>query len=311
MSERGAAAAVLFTRVLNRPLRTILILLLGAALWTGTARAEVDLASFTATPQSGRVLLDWETDLEEGFSRFFLRRGLANDGNYENWDLIPVVEAGGSVPVLYIEGRGSGSVYHFVDQNRQDGSFYCYVLGAEDDDHSVEYFPSVPACVTVGAPTPTPTVTPGQTGTTTPGLTGTASQTLTAGPSPTTGTPTPTITPSAASPTAPAPATAETSAAASLTPLPTFLPTLTPTRTRTPSPAPSPTVTLTAGPLLDATLQPGASPSGVAGLGSGSDLTLRTLIVRLVAVISVVGGLAFAAIYFLIVRRSGAEDGEL
>jgi hypothetical protein len=295
----------------RRRFYAVLILFLATALRGEVARAAAVLSSFTATPESGQVRLDWVTSLEEELSHFYVRRGATNNQDYDDWDLIPIIEVGGSGLQLEVDARGSGSAYHFFDPNVPDGAFYCYALEAEDEDGSKDYFPSQPVCVTGGLPTatPTPTFTPTLSGSTTPGVTPTPSQTLTVSPSPPSGTPAGTITPTASAPTVPASATAPTAAAGTITPLPTFLPTLTPTRTRTPTPSQTSTVTLTAGPLLDSTLQPGTPPPGVAGLGNGSDLTLRTLILRVIALISVVGGLVFAGIYFLIVRRDGQGEG--
>jgi hypothetical protein len=305
----------------GRRIRVIVSSLLEAVLlaWgIGIAYAAVDLSHFLITPESGQVLLNWETGSELDVVGFYVLRNTEVTGPYTGWSDIEIVDASTGIPTRFVAARHEvGATYDFVDVGLEDGDFYCYTLEVWNSDNTREWHAGMPACITVGEllPTATPTqdltttMTPA-TPTNTPGGP-TATPTGTATPRPPTSTATNTNTPTntpVASSTLPFFGTPQPSSTASNTPLPTFLPTLTPTQTRTPTPSLTPTVTVTGGPLLDATRQPGAPPPGIAGIGGSTDLTLRTLIARVVAVSAAIGGVLFAGLYFVLVRRG--DSGE-
>ncbi|MDX1435162.1 MAG: hypothetical protein R3335_00030 [Anaerolineales bacterium] len=284
------------------------------AVGAGIAFAAVDLSHFFVTPESGQVLLNWKTGSELDVAGFYVLRNSSDTRPYTGWPAIVVIDAATGMEDDFIEARNEfGATYDFVDIDLIDGTFYCYTLEVVNSDNTREWYAGTPACVTVGVllPTATPTrdltttMTP-STPTSTPGGP-TSTPTNTRTPLPATSTPLQTNTP-VSSPTVPLFGTPQPSATATSTPLPTFLPTLTPTQSRTPTPSLTPTITATGGPLLDATRAPGAPPPGLGGLGGSSDVTLRTLIARVVAVTAALGGLLFAGLYFAISRRGGAGE---
>jgi hypothetical protein len=84
----------------------------------------VDLATFTATAEDRKVLLNWETASELDLLGFNLHRAEAEDGPQTqlNAELIP-----GQAP-----GSPEGAVYEFVDEVVQPGTTYWYWLEGLD-----------------------------------------------------------------------------------------------------------------------------------------------------------------------------------
>ncbi len=207
-----------------------------------------------------------------------------------------------------------GASYPFIDRDVQNGFLYCYALEAVNNDQSVDFYPSEPACTTAGqTPTPTDSSTSTPDGSATVSLTATSAVTNTPGPSPTvtrtrlpsrtpaptrTGSPIPSITPTPTD-------TPTVTVTPTDTPFPTFLPTWTDTPTATPTPSRTPEPTFTPGPLLAATLSPGGPAAFLGNLGGLGQLTLGELILVIASAIALMGGLLFAALYFLVLRNTG------
>jgi hypothetical protein len=94
---------------------------LGAGYWYGTeGPTAVTLASFTAAPQEGDILIAWETAIEIDTVGFNLYRAQSPDGPYVelNDTLIPS-QAPGSV---------FGATYTWLDEDVQEGVTYYYKL---------------------------------------------------------------------------------------------------------------------------------------------------------------------------------------
>ena len=166
-----------------RPPHLGLILLVLGILFgrVGTARAAIDLVSFTAAPGDGHILLAWETATEFDNAGFFIVRSQAEDGEYIR--ISPFIQA---------EGDGvTGAEYEYEDQDVTNGVLYYYKLEAIGNDQSSEFYGPVTAIL----PTPTPTATNTSTPTRTP--TSTATRTATRTP-----TRTPFSTPATLTPTA-------------------------------------------------------------------------------------------------------------
>ena len=162
--------------------RRLAATLLAAALFflvVWAAYASVTLSSFTLTPGDGQVRLDWETGSELDFAGFFVRRSQADDGDYSNWGRIEVEDAETGDVQTFVPARDDfGASYPFIDRDVQNGSLYCYALEAVNNDQSVEYYPSEPACTTAGqTPTPTASLTNTPDGTETATLTPTLTNT--------------------------------------------------------------------------------------------------------------------------------------
>ncbi len=287
-------------------------LLLAAALFflvVWAAFASVTLSSFTPTPGDGLVRLDWETGSELDFAGFFVRRSQADDGDYAQWGVIEVEDAETGDLQTFVPARDDfGALYPFIDRNVQNSALYCYALEAVNNNQTREYFPSEPACITAG-PTPTPTATQEETGTPTitatftrtPGgtpPTATRTRLPTRTPAPTrTGTLIPSITPTSTK-------TPTVTVTPTVTPFPTYLPTWTDTPTATLTPSRTPLPSHTPGPLLAATLSPRGRTGLLANLGVFAGLTLGELILAIATAIALVGGVLFAALYFLVLRSS-------
>ncbi len=267
-----------------------------------SALAAVDLSSFTVTPGDGVVFVDWETASEIDFAGFFVRRSLQDDGIYDGWERITVVDAESGAALQFIPARSDfGAEYHFRDENVQDGTTYYYVLEAVDNDQSVEFFG--PESATPGSPTftPTPTPTTSATVTLTPTRTNTPTPVQPIAPIPTR-TPIPTntitLTPSETPTITLTPTPSDTP---TLTPFPTFLPTLTSTATPVPTATLTPTPSLTPGPLLQSTIAPGSF--GIVGeLVREADLRLGDLILLIVLGFALLGGMVFLGLYMLVLR---------
>jgi hypothetical protein len=94
----------------------------GAGYWYGAAGdpTAVTLASFSATPQAGGILIAWETAMEIDTVGFNLYRAQSPDGPYVklNDTLIPS-QSPGSV---------FGATYAWLDEGVQDGITYYYKL---------------------------------------------------------------------------------------------------------------------------------------------------------------------------------------
>ena len=274
--------------------------------------AAVELSFFLVTPGDGQNFIDWETGSETSFAGFFVRRNLSeDDGNYDQWDQIEVVDANDGSVNTFIPGRNDfGATYNFIDERVRNTFEYCYVLEAVDNDGTTEFFPDDGAeCVVVGSgptatptatatgPTQTPTVTRTPTITRTPAPTRTRAPTRTVGP---TRTPRPTATPTLTeTPTETVTPTPTGSNTPTGTPFPTFLPTLTATRTQVPTRTQTSTVTVTPGVLLESTVAPGGS---IGGLADRADLTLRETVFILMALVVLLGGTLFTGAYFLLAR---------
>jgi len=83
----------------------------------------INLASFTATPKAGKVILQWNTESEIDNAGFNIYRSESEDGQYTkiNTDLIPAKGA-----------STQGASYEFIDNNVQNRKTYYYKL--EDID---------------------------------------------------------------------------------------------------------------------------------------------------------------------------------
>jgi hypothetical protein len=113
-------------------------------------RAAIDLGSFTATPQDGSVLIEWETVTEFDIASFQVLRSDQENGDFsEISDFIPSKGAG-----------LTGAQYSYPDTEVTNGVTYYYRLRAFDQNNiSEDYDQTISA--TPG--TPTPTLTPTQT----------------------------------------------------------------------------------------------------------------------------------------------------
>ena len=91
--------------------------------WYIDATTAINLSYFTATPKSGKVILQWTTEAEIDNAGFNLFRSLSEDGDYVkiNTELIP---AKGS--------STQGVTYEFTDTNMKNRKTYYYKL--EDID---------------------------------------------------------------------------------------------------------------------------------------------------------------------------------
>lgn len=108
----------------------------------------VDLNSFTATPQSNSVLLEWETANETNNLGFNLYRSTSPDevGEKLNGELIP----------SQAPGSGQGANYEFVDDSGVGGTTYYYRLEDVDLDGTATMhgpvnatYPSQPTAITM------------------------------------------------------------------------------------------------------------------------------------------------------------------
>ena len=105
------------------------------------------LASFTAKPGNGQILIEWETVTELDLAGFFLNRSLQFDGPYER--IGPFFPAEGDIIIGYN--------YSYLDTEVVNGTEYFYMLEVVKIDNSVEEHG--PISVIPGAPTVTPTST--------------------------------------------------------------------------------------------------------------------------------------------------------
>lgn len=212
-----------------------LVLVFGLA---GSVLAAVTLTKFTATYQSGKVHLYWETASEVDLIGFYVLRAVDTPAQYTRItdEIIPA------------EGSLVGAPYSFDDTAIQPGRTYYYLLEAEDTVGSLDTHG--PVSVTIPGPTYTPT----------PGPSPTPTRTPTPGPSPTpTRTPIPIASPTPTPTRTPAPAVTPTRT-------PTPVPGSTPMRTATPLPGVTPSPTATRGaapatPTAETTPAPGVTAS--------------------------------------------------
>lgn len=93
--------------------------------FNGTTTTAITLASLTATPSDGKVVIDWETATESNNAGFNIYRSETKDGEYIQINDTLIPGAGDSV---------SGSTYNFSDNNVEAGKLYFYKL--EDVDNS-------------------------------------------------------------------------------------------------------------------------------------------------------------------------------
>lgn len=145
--------------------RFVLFFVLASSLFLPTGdpvRAAIDLGSFTATPQDGSVLIEWETVTEFDIAGFQVLRSDQENGDFS--EISPFIQA---------EGAGvTGYQYEYTDEDVTNGVTYYYRLQSIDpNDHREEYDQTISA--TPGSDTPTPTETqtgdsPTPTDTTTP-----------------------------------------------------------------------------------------------------------------------------------------------
>lgn len=117
-------------------------------LTTSNCPLAVELNSFTATPQSDSVLLEWETASETNNLGFNLYRSTSPDevGERLNGELIP----------SQAPGSGQGANYEFVDDTGQGGTTYYYRLEDVDLDGTATMhgpvnatYPSQPTAITL------------------------------------------------------------------------------------------------------------------------------------------------------------------
>jgi hypothetical protein len=83
----------------------------------------INLASFTATPKAGKVILQWSTESEIDNAGFNLYRSESENGEYIKINTSIIPAKGSST---------QGASYEFVDSNVQNRKTYCYKL--EDID---------------------------------------------------------------------------------------------------------------------------------------------------------------------------------
>lgn len=186
-------------------------------------KANVELVSFTATPEGNSILIEWETATELDNAGFIVQRS-------EH----PVLDFGDYSPFILARGSGAGGAnYEFLDENATVDVTYYYILQAWDINNQYETFGPVSAIIE-GSITSTPSTTATVTDTGT--ATSTATQTNTPN---TSWTPTRTLRPSSTSrPTnTTRPTRTYTPAPPTSTPtVVTHTPTNTPSATITPSP---------------------------------------------------------------------------
>ncbi len=148
----------------------VMILMMNAK----SAKAGASLAYFSATPQDGQVLLEWETVTEIANDGFYINRSLAENSGYSR--VSPFIPSQG--------GNLSGAIYQFYDRGVTNGLVYWYLLEAVNLDQSTEFYqPPISAVPQSQTKTSTPTgtitisVTPVRSAT--PTITSTATRTLT------------------------------------------------------------------------------------------------------------------------------------
>lgn len=269
----------------------LILLVLGVLFSSvGTARAAVDLVSFTAAPGDGHILLAWETATEFDNAGFFIVRSQAEAGEYSRIS-----------PFIPAEGDGvTGAEYEYKDQGVTFGVLYYYKLEAIGNDQSSEFHGPVTAILPAPTPTATATATVTRTNTPTSTATRTATPTRTATRIPTR---TPFGTPATLTPTASE--TATLTASATLTPTTTLTPsntpgamptveyTLPPPDTSTPTITPSPTIRTV----------PSITPHGPAqtlrNLASAGNLLRLGLVLFMIAI----WGILATGLYLYLTRR--------
>jgi hypothetical protein len=133
--------------------------------------AAVTLVYFRATPQEGRVLLEWETATQIDTVGFYVNRSLNQSFGY--------ARVGN-----FIAAQGdplTGATYSIIDEGLSNGTTYWYKLESIDTSQgSTTYDPpvsAIPGATKTSTPTPTPTRTVQSGGQLT--VTGTATKTKT------------------------------------------------------------------------------------------------------------------------------------
>ena len=112
------------------------LVILASILLSQKARSEnaVDLTKFTATYNSGQILIEWETATELDNAGFFVKRSLQPFPPFE--DISGFIPAKGSGVI--------GASYEFVDNNITEGTNYYYLLEILDTNLNIEYAGPIP-----------------------------------------------------------------------------------------------------------------------------------------------------------------------
>jgi hypothetical protein len=118
---------------------------LGAGYWYGAdgPPTAVTLASFTATPVDGHILIKWETAMEIDTVGFNLYRSESPDG--------PYVKLNNTIIPSQAPGAPFGADYAWLDENVQPGITYYYKL--EDVEVGGKCTTHGPVSATAQAPT--------------------------------------------------------------------------------------------------------------------------------------------------------------
>jgi hypothetical protein len=115
-------------------------------------RAAIDLGSFTATPQDGSVLIEWETLTEYDIAGFAVLRSDQENNDFS--DISSFISATGS--------GNTGDQYSHLDEDVTNGVTYYYRLKVYDpNDNSEIYDQTISATPGNATPTSTETQTEG------------------------------------------------------------------------------------------------------------------------------------------------------
>lgn len=159
----------------RNPVWRIAIIWVVLLVWnTQPALAGALIVYFSATPQDGQVLLEWETASEISIDGFYINRSLTQNGDYTRVSTL-ILDEGGSQ---------AGAIYQFYDTGVTNGVVYWYLLEVVNQDQSTEYFTPAISVMPISqtrtvTPTGTITVVATSTGSGTPTITATATRTLT------------------------------------------------------------------------------------------------------------------------------------
>jgi hypothetical protein len=79
----------------------------------------INLASFTATPKAGKVIIQWSTEAEIDNAGFNIFRAKAEEGDYIKINSTLIAAEGSST---------QGATYEFIDSGLRNGKTYYYKL---------------------------------------------------------------------------------------------------------------------------------------------------------------------------------------
>jgi hypothetical protein len=103
----------------------------------------VQLSTFNAIANYGKVILEWETSSELNNEGFFLYRAESQNGDY------------GLLNQEIIAGQGNSNTLHsyqFVDENVQEGKTYYYQIITRDFNGTIHEYPSIVSATVLEIP---------------------------------------------------------------------------------------------------------------------------------------------------------------